>query len=161
MAFSTAWSRDRPPTATLGRPESSCLSDVIAPCMRRLRSFMSTVVATAPSPGFSGPFPVRYPVLADSGEVTLATQDGLERTGLADRKNDDRHVVLPGKRERRRIHDFQVAIERFLVGEPIIAFRRRIPLGIGGIGSVHVGRLEHGIAAHLGGAEDRRCVGLE
>src|ERR1700720_3888534 len=93
---------------------------------------------------------------ADRGEVTLAAQDGLDRTGLPDRKNNDRHTVLPGKREGRRIHDFQFAVERFLVVEMIVTLGARIALGIRSIDPVDVGRLENRIAAHLGRAQDCR-----
>src|ERR1700733_14891546 len=83
---------------------------------------------------------------ADSGEVTLPAQDSLDRAVLADRENDDRHPVLAGKRERRAIHDLQVAVERLLMVEALVALGLRLALRIGGINPVDVGRLEHGVA---------------
>src|ERR1700744_4925411 len=76
---------------------------------------------------------------ADRGEMTLAAQDGLDRTALPDRKNDDRHTVLPGKRERRCIHDFEVAVERLLVVEMLVALGARVALGVRRIDAVDVG----------------------
>src|SRR6516162_10551761 len=96
---------------------------------------------------------------ADRGEVTLAAQDGLNRTGLPDREDNDRHTVLPGKREGRRIHDFQVAVERFLVVKMVVALGGRIALGIRGIDAVDIGRLENCVATHLGSAQDCCRVG--
>src|SRR5271170_7605845 len=95
------------------------------------------------------PSPADFRPSADRGEVALPAQDGLDRTGLPDRKNNDRHTVLPGKRERRRIHDFQVAIERLLMIEALIPLRVRIALRIGSIDAVDIGCLEHGVAPHL------------
>src|ERR1700727_3119699 len=95
---------------------------------------------------------------ADRGEVTLAAQDGFDRTALPDRKNDDRHTVLPGKRERCRIHDFKVAVERLLVVEMLVALGARVALGVRGIDAVDVRRLENGVAFHLGRTQDRRGV---
>ena len=65
--------------------------------------------------------------LADGGDVPLAAQDRLDRAAFPDRKHDDRHPVFPGKREGRRIHDLQVAIERLLVVEAVVALRRSGP----------------------------------
>ena len=64
---------------------------------------------------------------ADRGEMTLAAQDGLDRTGVPDRKNNDRHTVLSSKRERRRVHDFQVAVKRFLVIKPVDQIGKSLP----------------------------------
>src|SRR5580704_19206108 len=85
--------------------------------------------------------------LADGGEVPLAAQDRFDGAVFPDRKDDDRHPVLPGKRERRRIHDLQVSIQRLLMIEAFVALRCRIPLGISSIDAVDVGRLEDGVAS--------------
>src|SRR6476661_11230799 len=76
------------------------------------------------------------PALADGGEVPLAAQDRFDGAVFPDRKDDDRHPVLPSKRERRRIHDLQVSIQCLLVIEPLEALRRRIPFWISSIDAV-------------------------
>src|SRR5947208_6639495 len=98
------------------------------------------------------------PTLADRGEVPLAAQDRFDGAVFPDRKDDDRHPVLPSKRERRRIHDLQVSIQRLLMIEAFVALRRRIPFGISSIDAIDIGRLEDRIASHLGGAQDCRGV---
>src|SRR6478752_6293808 len=87
-------------------PPSSCLSEASAPCMRRLRSFMSKESAAMASSAISllSALPVEpHPVgqaLADGGEMAFPAQHGLDCPPRADREHDDRHTVFPGKRER-------------------------------------------------------------
>src|SRR5262245_14693953 len=59
----------------------------------------------------------------DQRRAAFATQNRRDRTWHADRKHDDRHTVFPGKREGGGVHDLQIAIERVLMAEPVIAFR--------------------------------------
>src|ERR1700681_3180191 len=98
---------------------------------------------------------------ADGGEMSITAQDGLDGALRPDAKHDDRHTVFPGKREGRRIHDFKVFLQRFLVAEPVVSGGAGIALGIGRIDAVDVSRLENGIAAHFGGAQNGGRVGGE
>src|SRR5215472_12639049 len=145
-ASTCTWSSSAEEARPVRRPPSSCLSEPTAPCMRRLRSFMSNVAAAMVSSAIRGSFVCMVAApSADRGEVTLAAQDSLDRAGQSDRKNNDRHTVLSSKRERGGIHDFQVAVERFLVAEMLVALGARIAFGIRSIDPVDVGRLEHRI----------------
>src|SRR5271154_4796007 len=112
-------------------------------------------------PAIRSPLPAERQPSADRGEVPLPAQNGLDRAMLPDRKNDDRHTVLPSKRECRGIHDFQVSVERLLMVETLVSLRIRIALGIGSIDAIDVGRLEHGVAPHFGGAQYGRGIGRE
>ena len=56
---------------------------------------------------------------------------------------------------------FRSPVQRLLMVEVLVARGVRILFRIGGIDAVDVGRLEHGVAAHLGGAQDRRGIGGE
>ena len=121
---------------------------------------MSNVAAAMVSSAIRGSFVCMVPApSADRGEVTLAAQDSLDRAGLSDRKNNDRHAVLSSKRERGGIHDFQVAVERFLVVEMLVALGARVAFGVRSIDAIDIGRLEDRIALHLGCAQDRGRVG--
>src|SRR5580704_3529645 len=88
------------------------------------------------------------------GDMALAEQDGLDRGRARNREDDDRHMVLPGKREGSRVHDLEVAFDRFVVGEPIVAFGARVLLRIGAVDTIDISCLEHGVAAHFGRAKD-------
>src|ERR1700751_152944 len=89
------------------RPPSSCLSDWVAPCMRRFNSLMSKlcvgitlsppenlIVETACTRRRLAP-----PSARDDGAVARTTQDCADRTRLGDREYDDRQRRLAGKRE--------------------------------------------------------------
>src|SRR5579864_876802 len=99
--------------------------------------------------------------LADDGKAAFSAQHLLDRALLPDREYDDRHTVFLGKREGRGIHDLQAFIQGLLVAQAVVALGLGVPLGVGSINPVHVGGLEHGAAAHLGSAQDRRGVGGE
>src|SRR5579863_9298888 len=104
--------------------------------MRRLRSFMSNVVIVMTRSNDTFPAVVGAPVtrtLTDGGEVPFPAQNVLDRAMLPDREHDDRHMIFLGKRERRRIHDFQAPIQRLLMVEMLEPGGFRILLGIGSI----------------------------
>src|SRR5437763_15694600 len=91
------------------RPPSSCLSDWVAPCMRRFNSLMSKPgvgrTLSPPSvnqpPTLTGPrIDASYKVSAgDNRAVPGTAQDRTNRTRLCDREYDDRQRSLAGKRE--------------------------------------------------------------
>ncbi len=58
---------------------------------------------------------------------------------LVDREHDYRNTIIAGKRYRSRIHDLEVSREHLLVGEPLVAGRVRVLLGIGGVDAVDLG----------------------
>src|SRR5690606_38316384 len=77
------------------------------------------------------------------------------------RKHHDRYAVLPRQRNGGSIHHLQVARQHVHVGQPIVAFRRRVAARIVGIDAVDLGTLEQRVAAHLGGAQGGGGVGGE
>ena len=88
---------------------------------------------------------------ADQGGAALAAQNCRNRTRLADREHNDRHTIFPGKREGRRVHHLQIALDRLLVAQAVVSLGLGVLLGIGTVDAVHVRCLEHGIAVHFGG----------
>src|SRR5689334_25059538 len=73
---------------------------------------------------------------ADESGAALAAQNGRNRTRLADREHDDRHTVFPGKREGRRVHDLEIALDRLLVGQTIVALSLRVLLRVRAVAAV-------------------------
>src|SRR3974390_780502 len=157
MTGSSMWVEARP----VRSPDNSVLSTALAPCMRRLISLMSCVVAVvmdvprtrrsqAQEARRSGYWYVPARNLADDGRASLATQNGLDRTPLGNRKDDDRHPVFPGKREGGGIHDPQILLNGLLVAQALVPLGFRVFLGVGGVNPVHAGGLQHCMALELG-----------
>src|SRR6516162_3324302 len=88
----------------------------------------------------------RPPISANDRGMSPAGNDGCNRISLVDREHDDRHTIFPSKRERRRIHDPQIALDCLPVGEPVEAPRVRIFLGVGTVDAIDVGGLEYCVA---------------
>src|SRR5215471_20848591 len=88
----------------------------------------------------------RPPISADDRSMPPAGDDGCDSIPLVNREHDDRHTIFPSKRERRRIHDPQIALDGLLVGEPVEAARVRILLGVGTVDAIDIGGLEHCVA---------------
>src|SRR5262245_36918947 len=168
---STCTGSSRPADARPVRsPPNSCFSNWIAPCMRRLSSFMSCVglaMATLECVGAlpracrlrmtAGELPTV--LIADDGGASFSAQNRRDRSLFADREHDDRHPVFLGKREGGGIHHFQVALDRLLVGQTVVALRRLILFGIGAVHPVDVGGLEHRVGTDFSGPQDGRGVG--
>src|SRR5215475_12568826 len=150
---STCTGSSRPSDALPVRsPPSSCLSNWIAPCMRRLSSLMSCV-------GFAMASLEHWSIrracagtgsIADDGGAPFPAQHRSDRSFFADREHDDRHPVLPSKREGGTIHYFQIALERLLMRQAIVALGIAILLRIGAVDTVDVGGLEHGLRTEFG-----------
>ena len=55
----------------------------------------------------------------------------------------------------------EIAVECLLERDPVVALGLRVLFRVGAVDPVDVGRLEHRVALHLGGAQHRRRVGGE
>src|SRR2546430_9035435 len=150
------------------RPPSSCFNNWVAPCMRRLSSLMSCV-------GFAMAFLEQNGrswlaccagrggrhSIADDGGAPFSAQHRRDRSLFADREHDDRHTVFPSKREGGAIHYFQVALERLLVSQAVVALGGSVLLGVRAIDAVDVGGFEHCLSAQLGRAQHGCSIGGE
>src|SRR3981081_2224289 len=76
---------------------------------------------------------------ADGGRSPFAAQHGLDRAFRTDREHDDRYTVFAGKRKGGGVHDLQVAVDRFLVGEPLVARRLGVEFRGGGVNAADIG----------------------
>src|SRR5437773_5503683 len=147
-------------------PPSSCLSTWIAPCIRRLMSAMSCVAVAICASRITQATPAcdrgaRPPRSPDARRASLPRKHGGDRARLADREDDDRDTVFPGKREGRGIHYLEIALDRLLVGESIESLRFRVLPRIGAVHAVDIGRLEHRLAVELARPQYRGGVGRE
>ena len=147
MTGSSRWAEARP----VRRPPNSRRSASSAPSIRRFSSFISLVWPWRRSPSQSEiivyvPLPVS----------TSARPPGswIEKTRIGMR-------FSRAKRDRRRIHDLEVARQHLVIGQLLVALGLGILLGIGAVDAVDLGALQHRVAAHLGGAQRRRRVGGE
>src|SRR6266851_6852849 len=128
------------------RPPSSFLRASMAPCMRFSSSLGSALISAL--------------VLYD-GKGSLPAHRGGECTGLVDVEHDDRDAILAGKRNRRGVHDLEVARQDLHVTERVVALGVLFLARIGRIDAVALRALEHRVDAHLGGAKGRCGVGGE
>src|SRR5262245_33541585 len=87
-------------------PCKSFLSASSAPCMRFSSSLGSAVISA---------------LILDDCEGPLPAHCGGERAGLVDVEYNDGNAVLPGERNRRSVHDLQVAREHVHIGESVVA----------------------------------------
>ena len=62
----------------------------------------------------------------------------------------ERHTIFPSKREGGAIHYFQLAFQRLLMGQAVIAFGIAIVLRVGAIDAVDIGGFQHRLGTELG-----------
>src|SRR5438270_9122922 len=98
----------------------------------------------------------RWTMSSDECGAPFAAQNGRNRTRLADREHNDRHTIFPGKREGRRVHDLEVALDRLVVGQALVTLGLWVQLRVGAVNTVDIGGLQKGVTIHLGGAEHSR-----
>src|SRR5437016_2953505 len=133
------------------RPPSSCLSDATAPCILRLSSLMSCVGLAMAGPSKSSARNRIVLIMATSRiyskrcflriydrGATFAANHGLDGSLLPDREHNDRHPIFPGKRECGCVQDFEIALNRLLMGQAIITNGIRVFLGIGTVDAIDV-----------------------
>src|SRR4029077_31230 len=125
------------------RPPSSFLRASMAPCMRFSSSLGSALISAL--------------VLYD-GKGSLPAHRRSECAGLVDVEHDDRDTILAGKRNRRGVHDLEVARQDLHVAERVVALGVLFLARIGRIDTVDLRTLEHRVDAHLGGT--KRCCGV-
>src|SRR6478735_7312538 len=73
---------------------------------------------------------------ADGGRSPFAAQHGLDRALLADREHDDRYTVFAGKRKGGGVHHLEAAVDRLLVGEPLVARRLGVEFRVGAVDAI-------------------------
>ena len=88
-------------------------------------------------------------------KVRLRPCSTFSRLPFADREDHDRNAVVAHQADGRGVHDLQVLRQHVLIGQGVVAGRRLVLLGIGGIDAVHAGALQQGVAAHFGRAQGR------
>src|SRR5215831_1105198 len=146
-------------------PPNSLRNTSIAPSMRRRRSFSSS--SWAMSVPHASPYSLSLLAycgllwLFDDRIAPAPLHDLGKPAILEDREDQDRDAVFPGQRDRRGIHDLQVAGQYLVIVEPVEAAGFGVAHRIGIIDPVDLGGLEQGVAAHLGGAKGGRRVGRE
>src|SRR3977135_1728108 len=128
------------------RPPSAFLRASMAPIMRFSSSLGSALISAL--------------VLYD-GKGSLPAHRRRERAGLMDIEHDDRDAILAGKRNRRGVHDLEVAGQHVHVAERVVALGALVLARVGRIDAIDLRALEHRVDAHLGGAQGRGGVGGE
>src|SRR5947207_13909406 len=123
------------------RPPNSCLSDWVAPCMRRFNSLMSKpgvgIILSPPQEPAAGIIRpadrCKPPTLSagDNRAVPGTAQDRADRTRFGDREYDDRQRSLAGKRECCRIHHLVAALDRLRMRQAVETLGGRVFFGIG------------------------------
>src|SRR5260370_32336928 len=89
------------------------------------------------------------------GKGSLPAHRRRERAGLVNIEHDDRDAILAGKRNRRGVHDLEVARQDVHVAERVVALGALVLAWVGRIDAIDLRALEHRIDAHLGGAQGR------
>src|SRR5258708_35418078 len=113
-------------------PASSLRSTSNAPSMRRRKSLSSASSAISA-------------LLRDDGEQPLAGHHIGESARIVNGKDQDGYPVLSRQRDRRRIHDLEIARQHFEIIQSLEALRTWNVLLVGAIDAIHLGRLQHGI----------------
>src|SRR5882724_11846710 len=120
------------------RPPSSCLSDWVAPCMRRFNSLMSKpgvgitlLLRNQPPASFRPAVRSAGPSAGNNRAVAGTAQDRADRTRLGDREYDDRQRSLAGKRECGHVHHLVAAFDRLRMGQAVETLGGRVFFGIG------------------------------
>src|ERR1700730_4960929 len=101
------------------------------------------------------------PSLGDNGEASFSAQDIGNRPVLADREYDDRYMVFSSKRKGSGVHDSEIALNGFLMRQPIIAFRIAVLFRVRTVDPVNIGCLQHRTGPHFSRPKYRRRVGRE
>src|SRR5580700_6729338 len=132
------------------RPPSSCLSDWVAPCMRRFTSLMSKLPVGITLSRFSQSFLSRRLFeknhsAGNDGPATGSAQDLADRARLGNREYDDRQRRLAGKGECGRIHDLVAAFDCLRMRQAVEALGGWVLFGIGVVDPVDIGGLENGL----------------
>src|SRR5260370_40276340 len=126
------------------RPPSSFLRASMAPSMRFSSSLGSALISAL--------------VLYD-GKGSLPAHRGRECAGLVAVEHDDRDAILAGKRNRRGVHDLEVARQHLHVAERVVALGGLVHARVGRIDAIDLRALEHRVDAHLSSAKSRCGVG--
>src|SRR3954469_16962549 len=109
------------------KPPSSCLSDWVAPCIRRFTSLMSkpgvgiTLSLRKPATGASRPTAQcgTGRSAGDNRAVAGTAQHRADRTRLGNREYDDRQRRLAGKRECGRVHHLVATFDRLRMAQAV------------------------------------------
>src|SRR6267378_7137143 len=97
----------------------------------------------------------------NQGALVLAEHHPAQRVLLEDAEDDDRQLLVPAERQRRGVHDLEVAHDRLVEADAGKALGARVLVRVGGVDAVDLGGLDHDLRAHLAAAQRRRRVGGE
>src|SRR6185503_5169985 len=89
----------------------------------------------------------------NQGALVLAHDHALQGVLLEDAEHVDRQLLVAAQRERGRVHDLEVAVDRLVEADPGVALGARVLLRIRGIDAVDLGRLQHDLGRHLAAAK--------
>ncbi len=94
-------------------------------------------------------------------EKPLPLQYGSQTALLFDGAHNYRNPIVPGKRDCGPVHDAEVLAQDIVIAQALVAARFWVLFRVGIVDAIDLGRLQHGVAAHLGGAQRRGGVGGE
>src|SRR6185437_14876058 len=96
--------------------------------------------------------------LADQSTNFFPNDDALQILRAEQVEDDDRHFVVHAQRERRGIHDFELFLERFEIGDLRKSFGRGIFLRVRIVNAVDLGRFQDHFRADFVGTKRGRGV---
>src|SRR5215467_8201070 len=145
-------------------PDNSAFKTPLAPCMRRLISLRSCVVAFAMAIPRTPHRVVRRKIVAgltDDRCAPFTAQHGLYGALLSDREDNDRHPVFSGKREGGTVHDPEILLDGLLVADFFVTLGFRVFFGVSGVNTVDIGGFEHGLRLQLSRPQHGGRIGRE
>ena len=85
----------------------------------------------------------------DEGAESLARNNAADVAGVLEAEDQDREIALHAHGEGGQVHHAELALDCLVERERVVAFRRRILVGICGVDAVDLGCLEQDVNSLL------------